>query len=133
MALNLCSIAHQRKSFTDRCVKNGDVRTSCCFAMVTGIPTDFKAFFWAVNISCMSRNASLPLRPACPLCRFEHLPIRRGKSYLTKERRATVGLGSPSAGLKNHRRTVSAAQVNSVLVYMWLTVKIIRCVNIHCK
>ena len=43
------------------------------------------------------------------------------------ERQRSFGIGSPSAGLKNRTRTVSTAQVNSVLVYTWLTVNIIHC------
>ena len=65
VALNFCSTAHQ---WNDQC---GDVRMSCCYAMVTGIPTDFKAFFWAVS----------PARPALLTSLVDLRP--------PKERRAT--------------------------------------------
>ena len=64
-------LAHKQKYFNNHCVKNGDVRMSCCYAMVTGVPTNLKAFFWAVSRS--------PVRPVLlPNFdrRFEHLPIR---------------------------------------------------------
>ena len=63
---------------------------SYCYAMVTGILTDFKAFFWAVSPVLLPEFA----------CRLKTPNLLR--QYLTKQRRATdlLGPGSPSKGLE---------------------------------
>ena len=100
MALNFRSTAHQRKNFNNQCVNNGDVQTSCCYAMV--LPTDFKAFFWAVLIS--------PVRPALLpnfACQFETSRFAEAIPRDGTERdRDLLGSRSPSMGLKNRRRAV---------------------------
>ena len=98
---------------------------SCCYAMVADIPTKHSSGLYVS-----------PVWPALPFrfgllvdsstSRFAEAVPHEG----TESDRDHLGSGSPSAGLKNRRWTVSAAQVNSVLVYTRLTVKII---NIRCK
>ena len=73
---------------------------SCCYAMV--LPTNFKAFFWAVSIS--------PVRPALLpnfACRFETSQFAEPKPRDgTESDRDLLGSGSPSTGLKDRRRAV---------------------------
>ena len=105
VALNFHSTAHQRKKFNDQCVNNGDLRTSCCYAMV--LPTDFKTFFWAVSIS--------PVRPALLpnfTCRFETSRFAEAiPRDGTENDKDLLGLGSPSMGLKNHTRITDSVQI----------------------
>ena len=91
--------------FNDHCVKNGDVRMSCCYAVI--MTTD-KLFFCAVS----------PVRPTLLPFRFGPLVDSSTSRFAregTESDRDLLGSGSPSVGLKNRRRTVSTAQVNSVL------------------
>ena len=124
VALNFRCIAHQQNFFNDHCVKNGDVRMSCYYAMATDVPTKHSSGLYLLYgprffPSASARSVSI------------RAPPDSLRQYLAKESdRDLLGSGSPSAGLKNHRRTVSAAQVSSVLVYtvyMRLTVKMICC------
>ena len=89
MVLNFRSIAHQRKFFNDQCVKNGDVRTSCCYAMATDVPTKRSSG------SCTAR-ASVALRPAHLSIR-KHLPIFAEAIPCkgTESDRDLLGSGSP--------------------------------------
>ena len=95
---NFRSTAHQRKFFNDHCVDNGDVRTSCCYAMV--LPTDFKVFFWAVS-RCFPTSL-VDSRPPDG----------------TESDRDLLGSGSPSTctGLKNHRRAVVLTDSKSEII-----------------
>ena len=73
---------------------------SCCYAMV--LPTDVKAFFWAVSIS--------PVRPALLpnfACRFETSQFAESIPRDGMESdRDLLGSGSPSTGLRDRTRAV---------------------------
>ena len=95
MVLNFHSSAHQRTFFNNQCVDNGDVRTSCCYAMV--LPTDVKAFFWAVS-ACMARAAS-QLRLS-----IRDFPIRRGNSATSRRNGERQRIGESIYGLEESHK-----------------------------
>ena len=120
-ALIFCSIAHQR-IFLIIIVSRMEMYERA--AAMPWSPT-YRQSVLLGCISCTACASSLPLGPLVnwSTSRFAEAIPHEG----TESDKDLLGSGSPSAGLKNHRRTVSAAQVNSVLVYTRLTVKIIRC------
>ena len=84
----------------DQCVDNGDVRTSCCYAMV--LPTDVKAFFWAVSMYPVWPTLLPNFACQFETSRFAEAILRDG----TENDRHPLGLGSPCTGLKNRTRAV---------------------------
>ena len=100
--INFRSLAHQRKILNDHCVKNGDVRTSCCYAIVTVM-----MYRQSVLLGCTVspvRPALLPFRFGPPFVesstsRFSEAIPREG----TESDRDLLRSGSPSAALKNRR------------------------------
>ena len=81
VVLNFRSIYIAHQIFNDHCVKNGDIRTSCCYAMVTDIPTKRSSGLYLLYGPRFFPSASA------------HLSIRALpdslRQYLAKERRVT--------------------------------------------
>ena len=89
----------------DHCVKNGDVRTSCCYAIRHGHWRTDKAFFWLLYgprfFPCASAHSLVNSSTSW----FEHLPIRWGNtSQRNGERQRSFGIGESICRLEESQK-----------------------------
>ena len=122
VALNFRSLVYQRKLFNDNFVKNGDARTSCCYAIVTEVPTKRSSGLY--GISCTARASSLPLCPPFVESSTSRFSVA-STSRRNGERQRSFEIGESICGLEESQNLMDCERSTAVLllVYTWLTVK----------